>query len=275
VRKIKRIRNAAHQLCYVLDLPAEGWEIDPTTGNRKFGGKKTHPRAEAIAWIKECLELKDDQFVLVSSLPDDPPAKSARAAGPKVKRVLKPGQSWLLRSGGQVFTDHYGVSNKGLGEWPGNLQRAAQMAKIDLNWDEVFWVTEAQFDRLSKKGDLPQDRNLSYVVKAKLEAVAKKAPLDEAQTLQAIRRAVGEYNRALPIVMAQFFPNLTITADQATDVINLAGMAKIDLRNRPIVAKIDSEINALIETYPLLFQKSEPDHYQNYITAIQASQGKR
>lgn len=273
VRRTKRIRNVAlsHAFAYVLDQPVEAWEMDKISGKRKFGGKKLYPRKAAIAWLKECLELTDAQFVLVSSLPDDPPVKSNKPAGPKVKRVLKPGQSWMQRVGGRVISPHYGESDRGPGEWGRGLRQAAEAAGIKLVWEEIFWVTEAQQARLEKKGELPPARRLDNVIHETLVKKAAASPLDDAQTMIAIRRNVGEYNRALPVVMAEFFPNLKITTEQADQTIHLAEMAKIDLRNRPIVAKIDSTIKELIGQYPLLFQKSDRAHYEHYVTAVKAS----
>lgn len=268
VRRTKRIRNAGHQLAYVINEPLESTQIDiagvPT-------GKITHPRAEAIAWVKACLELTDAQFRLVSTLPDDPPVRSPRQAGPKVKRVLKPGQAWLVRADGIVQTEHYGWSARGPGNWPGRLQQAAKVAGIDLDWDEVFWVSQAQFDRLDKKGQLPADQRLDNVVQKAVLAKANAAPLDEAHTLITVRQMVGTWNAALPVVMESFFSHVKITNDNANNAVYLAEIAGIDLRTRPIAAKIEAQIEELVQQYPLLFQKSDPDHYRKYITAIKAS----
>lgn len=272
VRRIKRIRNASLKSgpVYVLDAPVTVITTDTVTKKRTT----SHPRKEAIDWLKKCLELADNQFVMVSTLPDDPPAKSGKAAGPKVRRVLKPGQMWMLRNGGRVISEHYGESDRGPGEWGRGLREAAKVAGIALVWEDTFWVTESQQVRLDKKNELPIDRRLDNVIQSTLSKKANAAPLDDAQMMQAIRQHVGEYNRALPVVMAEFFPNLKITPVQAEEALDLAEMAQIDLRNRPIVAKIDSTIKELIGQYPLLFQKSERSHYEHYITAVKASNQK-
>jgi hypothetical protein len=256
VRRVKRIRNASwggHT--YVLTV------TDPKE------------RTEAIKWIKQCLELKDDQFVLVSSLPDDPPPRKP-AGAKKARRVLAPDQYWMPRANSVVMSDIYGWSDRGFGCWPHALVDAARKAGIKLDWDTTFFVTEAQQERYEKRGELPEAQRLDVAIKTALEKKVKSLPLDEAQTMVAILRQVGEYNRALPVVMENFFPNLGVTRDQAHEIINMAEMAKIDLQNRPIVAKITLQIKELVQRYPLLFQKSDPDHYRHYVKSVQAAQQK-
>lgn len=265
VRRVKRIREMARSrgLVYVLDEPIR--DIDIT-------GVVTVRRAPAITWIKKCLELKDSQFVLVSSLPDCPPQKH-NARPKKPPRVLKPGQFWMSRQEGRVNSSLFGQSERGYGEWPKTMQRAMVQAGFSPSkiWDDIFWVTERQEEAYTKKGQLPLDRKLDVTVKEAIEKAVAAAPLDDAQTLQTILQMVGEYNKALPVVLDKFFPTLSITRDDATAVLNLAELAKIDLRNRPIVAKINQKIQKLIGQYPLLFQRSDRSHFEQYVTAIQAS----
>ena len=250
VRRIKRIRNCSLRsgLFYVYD------EADPIE------------RAKGVAWITECFDLRADQITLVSSLPDCPGVKKA----PGVKRVLKPGQYWMPRHGGKVISD-YGISDRGPHEWPKNLVAAARQAGVFnlLDWNEIFWVTEKQQESHEKKGNLPADRRLDVVIAKAITAKVAKAPLDEAQTLIALHRMVGEYNKALPVVMEKFFPHIKITPGQAKDALALAEIGKVDLSKRPIVAKVDAEITGLIEQYPLLFQKSDRKHYEHYVSAVQ------
>lgn len=270
VRRIKRIRNESYasSFAFVLNEPVKALVKDAVTGRIKT----TYPRKEAIAWLKECLELTDAQFVVVSSLPDDPPAKGNRTSKLKARRVLNPGQCWMPRSEGRVRSALYGESDRGPGEWPTQLRHAAKAAGISLVWEDVFWVTEKQQERLEKKNELPVASRLDNYIAATLTAKVAALPLDDAQTMQALRINCGAQNRALPVVLSQFFPNLTITPTVTDEILHIAEIAKIDLRNRPIVAKIDAEIKELIGRYPLLFQKSERSHFEHYVTAVKASE---
>lgn len=255
VRKTKRVRNAALSAYHTFVLTVTDLA----------------ERAEAIKWIKECLELTDAQFQTISSLPDDPPVRKPGAPTKRTKRVLNTGQWWMPRNEGFVGSSIYGQSNRGRYEWPHRMQAAAGVADISLDWDSTFFVTEVQQARFEKKGELPESSRLDVVIKRQLDAKVAKAPLDEAQTFTAIRQHVGEYNRALTVVMENFFPEVKITSDAASQVLRMAEIAQIDLRNRPVVAKINLKIQELVQQYPLLFQKSDRSHYEHYINAVQTA----
>ena len=256
VRRSKRIRNAhlAHTNTWVYS------EFDPA--DRKKG----------VAWIAKCFDLKPEQITLTSDLPDCPPDQIKRA--PSMKRVLNPGQLWMPRNGGIINSEIFGFSNKGLDEWPAMLiQAARRTGKMDLlDWGDIFWVNdrqEASYEK--KKTPLPKSKRLDVVIKKALDAQVAKAPLDEAQILSAVHNMVGKWNQALPVVMEKFFPTLKITPDEAGKVLELASIAKIDLPSRPIVAKINKQLDDLVAEYPLLFQKSDRKHYEHYVAAVQAA----
>lgn len=259
VRRTKRIRNQSYEqgMWYVLDVH------DP------------QERKEAVKWITDTLELKAEQVIVASDIPDCPPDPTTRVKKPSMKRVLKPGQFWMPRREGYVRSPWFGQSERGARQWPKAMTQAARVISFDLKWDEVFWVTEKQEEAFRKKGQIPDNLRLDNHIKAELDKVLAKAPLDEAQTLVAITRNVGSYNRkALEVVMAEFFPDVKINERQATDVLALAELAKIDLRTRPIVAKIDAKIRELVDNYPLLFQKSDRSHYEHYVKAVKAASAK-
>jgi hypothetical protein len=250
VRRTKRIRNAGG---YVLNVH------DPIE------------RKEAVAWLKQILELRDDQITLVSDLPDCPPDPRTVQRKPSMKRVLNPGQLWMSRWEGRIQSSIYGISDRGLHEWPRALAQAAKAAGVALVWDDIFWVTQKQEEAFRKKGQLPDDQRVDTYVKLRLEEAVAKAPLDQAQVLTAVTQMVGSYNKAFPVVMEQFFPDITITEAQANDVLEMAALAKIKLQDRPIAAKIEAKINGLVSKYPLLFQRSDRSHFEHYVKAVRAA----
>ncbi len=255
VRRATRIRNYAtadHRLTvFVFD------EADPKR------------RAEGVRWLREILELKDDQFVNAQDLPDNPPERKPRKA--PVKRALAPGQYWMLRNEGRVESEIFGESDRGPRRWPIQMVNAARACDFELVWDDTLFVTDKQYEKMSKSGELPDDRRLDRAIEATAKSKVPDTVLDQAQTLVALYRMVGEYNKALPVVMEQFFPGVKINANKAREALTLAETVKIDLRNRPIVAKIESELDALAKQYPLLFQKSDRSHFEHYIKAVKAS----
>jgi hypothetical protein len=118
---------------------------------------------------------------------------------------------------------------------------------------------------------LPADRRLDNFLIKKMDAKVAKLPLDEAQTRIEVERQVGAYNSALPVVLAEFFPDITIDKYQAQQAWNLANISGLDLSKRPILAKVKARISELTEEFPLLFQKSGEEHYQQYVKAIRAT----
>lgn len=269
VRRTKRVRNfaAMHPHSYIIEVPHM---VEATNGKMVF----SRDRRNAIAWIKECFELRADQVVMVSSLPDCPPDPSTVKRAPSMKRVLKPGQYWMERNNGYIYSDIFGMSSRGPREWPSNMRTAVSAITGPLTvvrWDDVFWVTEKQMVAFQKKGQLPQKDRLDVALKAEIDKAVAKAPLDEALTLNALHRMVGQYNKALPVVMDHFFPHVKITQEKADQVTRLAQIAKIDLHNRPVVATIEAQIKELAKQYPLLFQRSERSHYEQYVQAVKST----
>lgn len=256
VRRTKRVRQFAdshNRMVYIIEM-----------GNLQ-------DRSNAIAWIKECFELRDDQIMLVSNLPDCPPDPSTVKRAPSMKRLLNPGQHWMLRNNGIVESDIYGCSIRGIGNWPTQMEKVMNMVSHRAEWGDVFWVTTKQMEKFQMKGLLPDTKRLDVVVKAKMDSLVAKAPLDEAATFNALRSVVGQYNSALPVVMSNFFPSIKITSDRAAQVTRLASLANLDLQSRPIVAKIEAQLNELVKQYPLLFQRSERSHYEQYVKAVKAT----
>lgn len=251
VRRNKRVNE------FALRAP-NTWVLDVDAKDRK----------KAVAWITECFALKAEQIKMVSTLPDCPPPKKAPSVA--VKRVLKPGQYWMPRWEGRVQSTLFGQSDRANHHWPDKMIAASRTTGIALKWDETFWVTAKQQEAFEKKGLLPESMRLDVVLKAALDTMVAKAPLDEAQTLVALHRMVGEWNKALPVVLDNFFPNLNIDNRRATEVIRLAEIAGVDLRTRPIVAKLDAELAELATRFPLLFQKSDRKHYESYVEAVKA-----
>lgn len=269
VRRTARIRSIPNG--WVLDLPVDGWEIDGVTGKRKVGAKKQHPRAEGVAWIKECLSLRDSQIMLVSNIPDIPVERRPRSSVKKPPRVLAPGQFWMSRQEGRIISGIYGMSDRGVGEWPQRMAKSMRAADMKVKWEDVFWVTERQEESLTKKKQLPNNMKLDVAIEKALAKKVARAPLDAAQTYDTIIQMVGQYNKALPVVLANFFPGLAMDQARSQEVLAMADLAKIDLRNRPIAATINAKVRALIEQYPLLFQKSDRSHFEHYVAAVKAA----
>ena len=225
-------------------------------------------RQQAIDWIKQCLGFDDSKFTLVSSLPDCPPAPSQRK--PSTKRVLATGQMWMTRWEGRVQSDIYGVSDRGIGEWPDQMVKIAKILDFPMKWDDVFWVTEKQRDSFQKKGVLPDNRRLDTVLKVKMDAKIKTMRLEEAVTAVTVVEYVGRYSSALPVVLANFFPDVSMSQDAANSVVHMAQLAKIDVTKLPIYATVKTTVRELANQFPLLFQKSDRSHYEQYVNAIKA-----
>lgn len=270
VRRQTRIRSIRNG--WVLDLPETAWEMDGVTGKRKIGAKKLHPRAAGIAWVKECLSLRDDQIIMVSSIPDIPPVRKPSAGPKKPPRILAPGQFWMSRQEGRMISGIYGVSDRGVGEWPTRMRKAANAAGMKVKWEDIFFVTERQEETFTKRKQLPANMKLDTAIEKELTKQVAKAPLDAAQTYDVIVQMVGSYNKALPVVLANFFPELKIDATRSQEILAMADLAKIDLRNRPIAATINAKVRELIAQYPLLFQKSDRSHFEHYVAAVQAAE---
>jgi hypothetical protein len=258
VRRIKRVRNA--------------WVLNHNRGLRTFvlDVESKVERVRAIRFLKEFLGLDDSRFTVVSTLPDCPPPPSQRK--PSMKRVLKPGQLWVRRFNGCVESV-FGSSDRGPGEWGHGLIAAARASGTTklLDWNDVFFVTEKQEAGFRKKGEIDDTTRLDLVIKQSLDNKLATSPLDEAQTLQIVTRQVGSYNKAMTVVLEEFFPDVKITQAQAQEVIDMAIIAKVDLEKRPIAGRVTAKINALSDQYPLLFQKSDPSHFRHYVKAVKAT----
>lgn len=226
--------------------------------------------AQARAWITECWELKPEQFMLASDVPDTPPAK--RPSGPRnAPRMLKPGQFWMSRRDGRVVSDIYGTSDRGTNEWGSALIAAARVAGVTLIWDEIFWVNERDETKWTALGKLPMARKLDVVIDKRVKAFLDKQPLDQAQILTQVTENVGRYNRALDVVLEQFFPEVTINQTQATQILKIAEIANVDLRNSAIAATVKVRVRQLADEYPLLFDKSDRKHFEHYVQAVKAN----
>ena len=249
VRRNKRIQGYDTQHTFVLDCA--------------LADRKT-----AIAWIKECWELKDDQFILASDIPDCPPDKTQR--GPSVRRVLKPGQFWMERNKGIIESDIYGDSHRGIGEYPRRMKDIAKAIGFDLQWHETFFVTTKQKESFQKRNELPESMRLDKAVQKKAAAFVKKLDLDNAITMTEVVSVVGRHNAALPVVLSNFFPGATMKFDQALEIRNTAALAEVDVTALPVYAKVQAALSTLSAQYPLLFQKSDRSHYEQYVTAVKA-----
>lgn len=252
VRRLKRIRM--HPFAWVLDV------ADPAE------------RKVALAHLVKHLELRPDQITNVSDLPDCPPVSNGAPRKAPVKRVLKPGQYWMPRHDGRVMS-LYGVSDRGPRNWPERMVEAARAAGMygTLVWDDIFWVTEKQQAAFEKKGQLPESARLDKAIEDALFLKAGTLPIDQAITLTEVTRVVGSYNKAMPVVLDEFFPEVTIDQAKANEVLKIAQLAQLDLSKRPIAAKIDAKIKELISEYPLLFQRSDRKHYEHYVKAVKAT----
>lgn len=176
----------------------------------------------------------------------------------------------MTRWEGRVQSDIYGVSDRGIGEWPDQMLKIAKILDFPMKWDDVFWVTEKQRDSFQKKGVLPDNRRLDTVLKVKMDAKIKTMRLEEAVTAVTVVEYVGRYNSALPVVLANFFPDVSMSQDAANSVVHMAQLAKIDVTQLPIYATVKTTVRELANQFPLLFQKSDRSHYEQYVNAIKA-----
>lgn len=227
-----------------------------------------------LAWITECFELTDAQIVNVSDTTDYPPEKTVRQGGTRVPsgpRRLAPGQYWMLRNGSKVQSGIYGSAwNKH--EFSHPFEQAMAMAGLRPKYDDIFWVTSTEMERLQgKPGNLlPESRKLDVVVQAAIVKLAKKAPIDAALEYQAVQAHFGSYAAdRLAIVLDNFFPHIKITQTEANKAIFLAQQAKLSLQTREISDKVNSTIRELTAQFPLLFGNTERKHYEEYVNAIQ------
>lgn len=117
---------------------------------------------------------------------------------------------------------------------------------------------------------LPESKRLDKVVEARVVKFMAKQPLDEAIMRNHVLEQVGRYNQAFSVVLREFFPEITITEREANAALHAANIARIDLQNSPILATVESRIEELIEEYPLLFQRSDEQHFIQYVNAVKA-----
>ena len=254
VRRFKRIQNLGKSKSNVF----------------VFSSADPKEIAKARAWITECWELKPEQFVLSTNVADVPPAK--RPSGPRsAPRMLKPGQFWMSRRDGRVVSDIYGTSDRGVDEWGSPLIAAARVAGVGLVWEDIFWVNERDETKWTALGKLPMARKLDVVIDKRVKEFLAKQPLDQAQILTHVTEQVGRYNRALDVVLEQFFPEVTITQNQATQILKVAEIANVDLRNSVIADTVKVRVRQLADEYPLLFDKSDRKHFEHYVQAVKAN----
>ena len=227
-------------------------------------------RRKGVAWVTKCLELEPHQIIQSDTLPDCPPPPRAATAR-KPPRKLGAGQYWMPRRDGTVRSDIYGWGDRGTHNWPYPMVCAAELVKQPLIWEEVFFVNERDETKWAAEGLLPESRRLDKVIERKVKALLDKQPLAEAQTLLKVIDHVGRYNEALPVVLEEFFPEITINKTQADAVIAIAKIAKVDLQSSPIGAKVSTRVQELSDQYPLLFNKSSRQHFEQYVRAIKSA----
>lgn len=229
-------------------------------------------RRAGVKWLTEILELGADQFVLAETLTDYPPDRTARNGSSAGPRRLAAGQKWMPRCAGHVRSDVYGVSNKGIGEWPFQMKQVAKALGYSLNWDDVFFVNEKQEETMTKRGLLPKNERLDTFLAAKMVKLAKGLNIDKAIKFNLVLDTVGQYNQALPVVLAEFFPELVgMNRNDVSKTIGTAELAKISLHSRPIADTVRAQLTSLAEQYPLLFQSTSKKHFEQYVTAIKAT----
>lgn len=250
VRRFKRIRGTWNGRTWVIDVPAAD-------------------RAEVIKFIKTRLELRDDQFVVASTIPDCPPPKRTGTTTKKTL-ALQPGQSWMLRNR-TVRSDIFGDASR-TGEWPFGMAYAARDLKTTLpGWGDVLFVTEKQRDALQAKGQLPDSRRLDVEIKAMVEKAVSAYDLDEVITMSQLTSSMYHNSVNFQVVVAKFFPKMKITNQTCQTVEGLLGYINKSFKDLPTFPKVKAEIQSLMDTYPLLFQRSERRHYEAYIQAVQAA----
>lgn len=258
VRRTKRIRNfggySRNNNAYVLDVH------DPAM------------RAEAVAWVKECFQLSDEQITYAADLPDDPPVKRAGVSATG-RRELGANQLWMSRQEGCIVSAVYGYSAKGYGEWPQQMRNAAKAIGFDLHTADIFFVTERQEESMTKRKALPESRKLDNYIAKKLKKSVSMKELNTAVAYDLVASTVGHWNAALPVVLAEFFPEIPATTKNTfANTKNVAELAKISLQDLPITATITARLKELVDQFPLLFQRSDHKHYQQYVTAMKVAQ---
>lgn len=255
VRRYKRIKEFG-------DRKANVWV---------FASDKDSDLKKAKAWIKKCWEISDEQFVNSQDIADCPPPKrTGPGSGTKAApRVRKPDQLWMGRRYGSVQSEIYGEGLRN-GTWPAIMRQAADLAEVSLG--DIFWVNAVEEKKMTALGQLPKSHKLDVVIERKVKAIAKRAKVAEAQEWYAVSEMVGRYNSALPVVLERFFPTLAgMNGDRAHSALNTAKIAGIDLQKVGNVDSVKAQVRALTNEYPLLFQKSGRNHFEQYVDAIQAS----
>lgn len=254
VRRHKRVLDCGLPNAWVLD-------VEPTETKA------------AIDWVTQCLELQPHQFKLISTLPDHPPVKKAYQKS--AKRTLAPNQFWMIRDNGCVVSEFYGhgdhIRARYSKFWPTAMEQAATFSKNSalLNTADTFWVTTAQADRWLTNGTLDPARKLDRVIYEAVQKLVDPVKLDTAQTYRLLVENVGRHNRALPVVIRNFYPTLSTMSDaESQQMLEQAVLAKISLATRPIVAKISAEIKILADAYPLLFNRSDEKVFEHYVKAV-------
>lgn len=255
VRRSKRIMNAWAGNQWVLDTPVT-------------------ERASAIKWLTECLELKPEQFVLVSSLPDCPPEKKAYSTA-GVKRTPSAGQYWMVRNNGcvsSVYGNGEHIRSRYGTFWPKMMNQASATVGMadELDMNKVFWVTQKQADRWVADGRLNVDMRLDKVIQKKNQDLVDLDVLDKALAYRAVQDAIGHYNKAaFSVVIERFFADLQgMTASSAADAVKLAEAAHVSLDRD--ISDIKNKIKDLAVDFPLLFPiNGSVDVYRTYVQAIQ------
>lgn len=228
-------------------------------------------REIAASWVKETLELRDDQIFSIDDLVDPGPT-NIYTPTPKAKKVLAHGQYWMLRKNG-LCDGVYGRGsmvefrhNEG---WSRPLYTALNhLSETNpLRKANILYVTEKEAEKMG----LPQGRRFDVAVEAALIAEAKTLPIDEALSVIELTNSIAERTDEWKVIKANFFSHLTLSRDEATAIIEKAKYAKIDLTNRKIADTIRNRVRMLAAGYPLLFRHTSTQVLQQYVEQVQAA----
>lgn len=225
----------------------------------------------AASWVVECWELKPEQIFNVTDAPDPgAPAKTGSGNCAPTKKVAE-GKYWMLRKNGIVDTVYgTGTGRKDNSGFPSRFLNALTYLERDL-WamvKDIIFVTQLQAERLGLKDSKRYDL---CVQKTLVEQVSH-LPIDEALAVNALWLTLSggiQYS----LIREEFFSQYgAMTEIQAQEILTKARVAEIDLQSRTIVATIESQIESLTKTFPLLFGRSDRSVFETYIKQVQAAQ---
>lgn len=255
VRKQLRIRQYAHRsndFVIKAEYDASGKEI-------------------AASWVIACWELKPEQIFDAADAPDPGPPASKRGYGRTVPtKAETAGRYWLPRKNGCTNT----VYGESVRSDYGGLTRRFGLALSYLEpcalkdaWKNVVYVTPLQAERLGLK----QNRRYDICLQAKLIEQINKLRIDEALAINALYTLLDS-GAQYSLVREEFFSQYTMAQDQAQSILAKVRFSGIDLQSRTIAATIESQIQELTKTYPLLFGRNDRSVFEQYIHQVQAAQ---